>query len=40
MLINDVDTQGRWRARVKDEWIAAQSGPSSWLEPQMLHWRS
>ena len=26
MLINDVDTQGRWRARVKDEWIAAQAG--------------
>jgi hypothetical protein len=29
MLINDVDIQARWRVRVKDEWIAAQSGRAS-----------
>jgi hypothetical protein len=29
MLINDVDIQARWWMRVEDQWMAAQSGPSS-----------
>ena len=43
MLINDVDIQARWRARVKDEWMAAQSEGRAFvnpLEPKTLRWRS
>src|SRR5262249_24076700 len=42
MLINDADTQARWRSAVKDEWIAARKEGRAVGHPtkaKLLRWR-